>query len=153
MTPWYLRYVRPLAETYRVPVDLVVAIIEQESAGRAFAYRFEPTFYDRYLADNLAYAGREPARVSASYGLMQIMYPTAVDAGFQGEPELLFVPAINLDVGCSLLAALIRWAKGDVPQALAAYNGGRGGWQGDAATRYAVAVLDRLVSRNGIHAD
>jgi len=55
------------------------------------------------------------------------MYVVAVELGFTGDPELLFVPRIGLDWGCRKLATLLQWAEGDVVRALAAYNGGKGG--------------------------
>lgn len=140
MIPWFRRYVVPLAETYGIDPFLVEAVVLQESSGFACAYRFEPKFYERYLKDNPAYEGMSPQRVSASYGLMQIMYPTARDRGFAGEPELLCVPQVNIDIGCAILRDLLAWSSGTVPQALAAYNGGKGNWQGDAAKQYAARV-------------
>jgi soluble lytic murein transglycosylase-like protein len=45
------------------------------------------------------------------------------------EPYLtcLVDPAVNLHYGCLHLANLLKWAKGDTEQALAAYNGGKAG--------------------------
>ncbi len=118
--------------------DLVAAVVDQESNGWASAYRYEPDFFDRYLKNNPLYADRNPREVSASYGLMQIMYPTAVDAGFSGQPWELFAPTVNLEWGCRVLSGLMRWARslytglsseasGVVTRsALAAYNGGKG---------------------------
>jgi soluble lytic murein transglycosylase-like protein len=57
---------------------------------------------------------------------MQIMYVTAREVGFtQSAPEYLFVPEIGLEFGCRKLRQLLDWAQGRVPQALAAYNGGK----------------------------
>lgn len=62
------------------PAD-VLAIIEIESSFRADAYRAEPQIGD------------------ASYGLMQVLYSTARDRGYQGPPEGLFDPATNIRIG------------------------------------------------------
>lgn len=142
--PWFRRYILPLAETYAVDPMLVEAVILKESGGHACAYRYEPEFYDRYLKGNAEYAGMEPTRVSASYGLCQVMYPTARERGFRGEPELLCVPQVNIDLGCGILSALLRWADGDVRKASAAYNGGRGNWAGKDPQAYAASVLARF---------
>jgi len=108
--------------------DLVEALVLIESSGRTHAYRYEPQFWTKYMLGKPAWAGTNPARVSASYGLMQIMYPVAVEVGFTGsDPEYLFVPSIGLEFGCRQLAQLLAWAQGDANQALCAYNGGRGG--------------------------
>lgn len=105
---------------------LVHAVVMAESSGRPYAYRFEPNFWRTYLANKPEWSNQLPARVSASYGLMQIMYPMAWELGFRYEPELLFVPRVNLFWGCQYLGELLRWAKGDVDTALASYNGGKG---------------------------
>lgn len=118
---------------------LVDAVVQQESNDWASAFRYEPAFWTKYLANNPAYKNRNPREVSSSYGLMQVMFPTAVDHGFVGEPWELFDPALNLDLGVAHLAAQIKWAsalyvglEGDRQAAstragLAAYNGGRTG--------------------------
>jgi len=115
----------------------VQAVVEQESNGWFSAYRYEPDFWDHYLKNNLAYRDRNMREVSSSYGLMQVMYPTAVDHGFTGQPWELFAPAFSLEYGCRVLAGLIAWANGlytglekerqsaVLRSALAAYNGGK----------------------------
>lgn len=113
------------AAAHSLDPRLVEAVVIQESAGTADAFRFEPKFYARYLVRLPAYAGMNPRRISSSYGLMQIMYVVAVELGFRGEPEELFIPAINLIWGCTKLAQLMTWAKGDLLSVAAAYNGGR----------------------------
>lgn len=108
--------------------DLVEAIVMVESyGGRADAFRHEPGFWTKYLADNPRYAGKNPRRVSSSYGLMQVMYPTAVDLGFRHEPEMLFLPGMNLDYGTKYLASLMKRFDGNTELAVRAYNGGPGG--------------------------
>lgn len=63
----------------------------------------------------------------ASWGLCQVMGAVAREHGFAGEylTQLCSSPITNLDIGCEHLAQLLTWAKGDVQQALAAYNGGK----------------------------
>jgi len=131
---------------------MIKAIIAVESAWKPSAYRYEPGFWQRYLAAHPDYAGCEPRRVSASYGLMQIMYPTAVDMGYEGEPEGLFSPSLNLRFGIGFLMTLIAKAGGDAWEAIAAYNGGWGGRKGKDPQAYAVKVrqvYDALKEANG----
>ncbi len=107
-----------------------------ESAGNTDAFRFEPDFYNRYLKPNKMYVGKNPRRISSSYGLMQLMWPVAVERGFPATdaPEHLFFPEVGLDYGCRQLRFLLDWAETfDAPAqakldaAIASYNGGRGG--------------------------
>jgi len=134
---------RPKIETAAVQhgldPDLVQAVVEQESSYRWFAYRYEPGFYARYLGHLPAYVDSDPHEVSASYGLMQVMFTTAIENGFVGDPWEMFIPAVALDNGCRHLANLMAWARhlytglaaGEqaavTRAALAAYNGGKTG--------------------------
>lgn len=148
-----------IAPKYGLDPDLVAALVEQESGGQFHAYRFEPAFYHRYLEHNPKYQGREPREVSASFGLTQVMYPTAVEHGFDGQPWDLFDPRRNLEIGCAVLSKLFAWANlryrgmetGRAAivrrSALAAYNGGKEGNNPTASLRnapYADAVLARF---------
>lgn len=121
---------------------LVEAIVVQESAGNADAFRFEPAFWNRYLKPMKIYQGANPRRVSSSYGLMQVMYRVAVERGYPADlhPELLFVPETALDYGCRQLKYQIddaaKWSLDHLVTtteaerllaAVASYNGGSGG--------------------------
>jgi soluble lytic murein transglycosylase-like protein len=132
------------ARRYNLDPDLVEAIVSKESDGQWFARRFEPGFYAKYLARNPLYDHRDPHEVSSSYGLMQVMFTTAIEIGFAGQPWELFDPAIALDLGCNYLMRLIvrassKWrgprdAVADdtiLRSALAAYNGGGTGNEPD----------------------
>lgn len=131
------------ADQHGLDADLVAAIVEQESNNRFHAYRFEPNFYAKYLATNPMYAQREPREVAASFGLMQVLYTTAVEHGYAGAPWGLFDPAVSLEYGCRVLAELLEWAHGHVRQAVAAYNTGRGGWKSATGSSYAALVMAR----------
>lgn len=126
-TRWYRPEIEAAAREHGLEADLVEAVVLTESAGLAHAYRWEPEFWNRYLDGKPEWKGMNPRRVSASYGLMQVMFPVAVEMGYVGEPEGLFVPSVALDMGCMKLAELLKWSGGNVDQALAAFNGGRGG--------------------------
>lgn len=116
-----------IADQHRLDADLVEAVALVESSGKTHAYRYEPAFWLRYMAKNPRWDGAVPERVSASYGLLQVMYPVALELGMPpaDPPEYLFVPVYGLQYGCRKLREVLGWAKGDVPAALAAYNGGK----------------------------
>lgn len=146
MTP--AERLRPLIEaaarSYRLDPDLLEAVVWKESDYRADAFRFEPVFWERYLKSRRDYANAEPRRVSSSYGLVQVMYSTAVEHGFNREPEYLFLVGVNLDMGAKILAGLLKVEGGDPAKALEAYNGGRGNVDGQGPdARYALDVLKR----------
>lgn len=126
---WFRREIEEVAAQYALDPDVVEAVVRVESAGLAHAYRYEPAFFSRYLADDPAYRDRQPYRVSASYGLMQVMFSTAVQHGLPvtSEPEVLFLPVVSLKYGCMHLASLLEWSRGNLDQALAGYNGGKRG--------------------------
>lgn len=137
----YRSLIEQIARQYLVDPNLVEAVVLKESSGETDAFRFESGFYDRYLRTNPDYAGQNPRRVSSSYGLLQVMYPTARQYGFSGPPEFLFVPETGLRFGCQHLAKLLVWADHDLHKALAAYNGGQGNWRAPVPQAYATAVL------------
>lgn len=136
----FIKEIRVTAGKEQVDPVLVAAIVEAESAGRCDAFRHEPGFWRRYCQRNPLYSQDNPRRVASSYGLMQVMYPTAREHGFPGPPELLFVPEIGLQWGCRHLKSLLDWAAGDTWKAVAAYNGGQGNWTADAPQAYARKV-------------
>jgi len=124
--------------------DLIEALIIVESGGNADAFRYEPGFYRRYLKGkeeeksiyfSLCQDGPPiPRRIASSYGLMQIMYPTAVEAGYRDLPEYLFVPVINLYWGLTILDEIRREVEEEVPDEgfrqrviLARWTGGKRG--------------------------
>lgn len=127
---------------YGLDIDLVSAVVMQESSGRTNAYRYEPGVWEWFKTNPKA-AGLNKYRAAASYGLMQILYATATDYGFSTDPEYLFLPKTGLDLGCRHLAELLRWAKGDMAKALAAYNGGKGNVDKAQPRNYAASVIGR----------
>lgn len=122
---------------------LVEAVVWQESAGQADAFRYEPAYWERYCKNNPRFKNDEPRRVASSYGLMQIMYPTALDYGYIGDPEGLFDIKVNVNLGCIILADLLRFWEGDMTKALASYNGGLGGVERPGPLSYAARVRSR----------
>lgn len=107
MTDLYDGMIRGASEAYKVPFDWIKAIIGTESGFNPTAYRAEPAIND------------------ASYGLMQLLYSTARWMGFAGEPEQLFNPAVNIDIGTKYLAYLIgRYGGDSFERIYSAYNSG-----------------------------
>ena len=88
---------------YGIKKLILKAVAVCESALDERAYRFEPGFWDKYLKNNPEWNKRDPAEVSASYGLMQLMYPTATNLGFSGSGEDLYNPVYNIELGAKLL--------------------------------------------------
>ena len=127
----YTILIQQTADTYGLDADLVEALVICESAGHADAFRFEPQYAHRYRIAT-KYPKWPVRAIASSYGLMQIMGPTAFDLGFKGEPEELFLPTINLHWGGKYLKACFDWAAtfkapeaDTVRGALCGYNGGR----------------------------
>jgi soluble lytic murein transglycosylase-like protein len=125
-----------IATRHNLEPALVCAIVEQESSWDAHAIRFEPAFRARYVAPLRLPLTEEIAR-SISWGLMQVMGQVAREFGFT-ETSLaeLCAPEIGIEFGCRVLAARLARAKGDVPAALLAWNGG-------AHANYPAEVLAR----------
>lgn len=143
---------RLIVTRHGLNVDVVERLIVVESGGNAWAWNPEPAY--RYLWNvrtNVPFRaltaneGLEEApphdfhalvgdpdqewwAQQASWGLMQVMGAVAREHGFSGNYlSELCDPLVGLEYGCRHLAADLRWANGNVAQALAAYNGGRGG--------------------------
>ena len=138
MRTHYWKEIVAAATKYQLDPILVEAMVVKESSGNTDGFRFEKDFWNRYLKPNKLYNGQNPRRVSSSYGLMQVMYPVAVERGYPKElhPELLFVPETGLDYGCRQLRFLLDWANTGWPEqaesvrltaAISAFNGGKGG--------------------------
>ncbi len=132
---------RQKAAGHQLYPELVCAVCEQESAWNPWAIRYEPAFYERYVAP-LWERGAVPTRTEAaarafSWGLMQVMGQVAREAGFAGSSLAeLCHPAAGLEVGCRVLAHKLAAAEGNVQRALLLWNGG-----GNPA--YPQQVLDR----------
>jgi soluble lytic murein transglycosylase-like protein len=123
---WFRPEIEAIAHVHSLDADLVEAIVRTESSGLSSAYRYEHLFWLKYLQGKPEYDGANPRRVSASYGLMQVMYPVAKELGLTDPPEALFLPATGIAFGCRHFARLLIWANHNVDKALSAYNGGKG---------------------------
>jgi soluble lytic murein transglycosylase-like protein len=138
------------AQEHGIDPALLRAIALVESGGepnRALAYRHEPGFWTRYLAKHPIFGMGEERRISASYGHCQVLYVTATEHGYLGEPEGLAAPSVNAEFACRILRGHLKWALGaqwaqhlgvltspapagpiwtGLQAAIGAYNGGRG---------------------------
>jgi soluble lytic murein transglycosylase-like protein len=138
--PEIIDLARQIALEHALDPALVCAVIEQESAWNPWAVRYEPSFLTRYVAP-LYTAGKisatETYTRAMSWGLMQVMGQVAREFGFK-ETSLteLCDPATGVEFGCRILATRLAKAKGEVPAALQAWNGG-------SNDNYAAEVLAR----------
>lgn len=127
IVPWaplYRAEILAASRTHEIDPKRLLALIWQESYGGMDGsgiwapqrlYRYEPGFWNRYLRGRTEWAppsGSGQAtteahkrRVSASYGVCQIMFPTAVMFGLPrtSPPEVLFDPGVNLDLAGKIL--------------------------------------------------
>lgn len=124
--------------------QLLAAMICQESAGNTYAIRPEPGFLKRYYQGLLALVRRTPSATdnhwfkypdvfSCSFGLLQVMYPVALEVGVALRyPTELCNPEIGVEAGCRVL---VRCRKQCAPadpstqhvdwsRVLLRYNGG-----------------------------
>lgn len=152
MIPSAVAYWRPVAEdvakSVGVDASFLLALVWQESAGNPRAYRYEEGFWRRYCAGKPEWTrGHTPdalehwaRRCAASYGLAQVMYPTAIMLGMdrRAQPETLFEPHCNLHYAAKLIAKHAASATDERGVALA-YNGG-------ARAAYADELLAKLVA-------
>jgi len=100
------REISHAAATWKVPKELIQAVIWVESRGNPKAKRYEKAIDDY------------------SYGLMQVTYSTAKYLGYKGPPEGLLDVKTNLHYGTYYLAKQLMRYEGDVAKAVAAYNAG-----------------------------
>ena len=131
--------IEEVSTAYGIPLDILHAQVIKESSGFADAFRFEHAYYDAYIKHNpTAKAFRFGPLAACSYGLLQVLLETAMEEGFDGRPEDLFLPRIGLTWGVKHLLTL--WEReGRTPEglkiALARYNG-----RGPAAQAYADSI-------------
>jgi soluble lytic murein transglycosylase-like protein len=107
---------------------LIAATIGTESSGDPDAFRWEGVTW------------------GYSYGLMQILYPTAQQMGYEGNPQGLFDPDTNIEYGARYLRHQ-RTRYKTLAEAIAAYNAGTATWTEYGRltnATYVQRVLDRI---------
>lgn len=114
-------------QAHKAGIDpaLVKAVCSHESSWYPWAVRYEPAFFDRYIAGMKGLTATEMHNRSTSFGLMQIMGQTAREQGcrVQSLAELCD-PMSGIEQGCIKLARCLKDHPGDVNAALLEYNGG-----------------------------
>lgn len=129
-----------MSKKYKIPKLLLKAVAIRESALLPDAYRMEQKFWEKYCKENPEWMNEDPTIVSASWGLMQLMYVVAVEIGFKKgrPPEDLCDPVINIELGAKklrlILDTLYKYKTPDknfmllpIEICLSRYNGG--GWK------------------------
>lgn len=96
-----------IAQLLEISQALIMAVVHEESGG-------DPDAFPEH-----------PERDGASFGLMQLLLPTARAVGFGGKARELFTADRNIDIGARYLASLVK-QYGNPEIALVAYNGGPG---------------------------
>lgn len=115
------------ADKYEVKAQLICAVIMQESRGRAWSYRYEPTvkwsYYPLNYKDKLGISlDTEIMAQKTSWGLMQIMGFKAREMGYDNHLPQLLLPSVGIEWGCKVISSLQKKYSGD--DVIAAYNGG-----------------------------
>lgn len=110
---------------YKIEEALIKAIIKVESNFYPFAFRvdYEVLKNKSWYLNILKGEEKNKKEYYASYGLMQILYGTAKELGYKGEPYNLFNPEENIKYGCSLLKRLLDKYK-DIKDVISSYNAG-----------------------------
>jgi soluble lytic murein transglycosylase-like protein len=123
---------KEIGQEQSIDPALLKGIAISESSLNWMAYRFgrgERRFYQRYIEDKGEWMVHpyyhSPWIIAASWGLMQLMYTTAVLVGFarEGAWHVLLDPATNIRLGASYYKLLSN-RYGNASSALAAYNAG-----------------------------
>lgn len=117
------------AQQTGVSPELVLAIIETESAGNPYAARYVPTYpWTRMQANRPVNctADTESAHQRTAWGLMQIMGGTARQVGFEGWLPELVDPETNIRIGIAYLGMLTaqHGGKHGLDGVISAYNAG-----------------------------
>src|SRR6267154_1467813 len=116
------------AETFRLDVNLIRAIIQVESNWNTWAVRYEPSYkylyFPRELANQLRITEITMETLQKmSFGLMQVLGAVAMELGLTQNPAMLTDPAIGIFYGCKKLRQLFdKYA--DESDVISAYNQG-----------------------------
>ena len=137
---WEHRYrniVEIMAVRFELKSELVLAIIKVESDGNELAYNPEGKwedgrwygFWSKYMKNNPNYKNHPLGRyicLNGAFGLMQVLAVRAVELGFglNRDPSELWKPEVGIEFGCRNLRMLLDRYKGNIWDAVAAYNQG-----------------------------
>jgi len=129
------------ARAFDLPVRRVAAIVQVESAGNRWAFRYEPSF-EAWLRARIRKLwrtlGNDPYRDhpsdpevtelvarAISWGPMQVLGQVAREEGFTGPYLTALCGEEGVRIGCKRLARLRDRYLGDIDRATEAYNAGR----------------------------
>lgn len=116
--------IEAVADKYQIDPDLIEAMVMRESSDTTGATRYEPGFNAQYIT-RLKLPDDEGKKRSTSYGLLQIMYQSAIEDGFKGVAEDLIIPEIGLEWGVKHFSGKIKkYGQKDINRAISAYNAG-----------------------------
>jgi soluble lytic murein transglycosylase-like protein len=120
-----IQLAKQIATEHGLSPALVCAVIEQESGWNTWSQRFEPAFYDKYIAPHYPQRTTESIARATSYGLMQVMGATARELGFSDASMVtLCNERTGIYWGCMKLESCLQKSKQDETSALLKYNGG-----------------------------
>jgi soluble lytic murein transglycosylase-like protein len=140
MSNWEEHY-KPIIEEmgarFLLEPALVMAIIKVESNGDTMAYNPEGEwesdgwhgFWNNYIKDNPKFKDHYLGKyicLNGAFGLMQILAVRAMERGFgwDRDPSELWNPRVGILYGCLNLRMLLNRYKGNIWDAVAAYNQG-----------------------------
>lgn len=120
--------VKATASDEKLFPEIMCAIVEQESSWNPWSIRYEPAFYEHYVAPLLK-SGEVKSQTEAtaraiSWGLFQTMGQSVRELGFAGPMASLCDPATSAIWGCKLFTVKLGHAGEDLEKALALWNGG-----------------------------
>lgn len=130
---WHLKIKHDLVkqneEFYKLPKNLLPAIIMKESSWNENVMRFEPHY--SYLYDVKGFARRigaseetEKVLQMSSFGLCQIMGAVAREYNYQGWLTDLLKPELNIKYGARHLKAYLAKYPAGITDAISSYNQG-----------------------------
>lgn len=126
------------SQKYSIDKNIILALIQQESSNNPNAIRCEQSYENKwqelantlncrqYGCDELIQSPQGTFhKVSCSYGLMQLMYPTALENCPETvtTPESLYTQSINIDCGARYLSKMIAQCS-STARGIYAYNHG-----------------------------
>jgi soluble lytic murein transglycosylase-like protein len=138
--PALVDMVRQSALALGVDPAVACAVVEQESRWDCFAIRYEPRFYDEYVAPHIEewHLTDTEARLRAfSFGLFQDMGQVARENGFTEPLVYMLHPSYGIPVGVAVLKKKLDAHPENLHDGLQSYNGG-------AAPDYAAQVMERM---------
>lgn len=133
----YKKIAEEIASRFGLEPELAMAIIKIESNGNEQAYNPEGRwqegkwygFWSAYIKDNPHYKDHPLGKyicLNGAFGLMQVLAVRAMELGFglDRDPSELWKPELGIEFGCRNLRMLIDRYKGNIWDAVAAYNQG-----------------------------